>query len=305
MSETLPPLAALRVFEAAARHLNFTRAADELGMTQAAVSYQIKILEERMGAPLFLRQPRHLALTETGERLAPGIMEAFVLMRTSVAASRQGAQTMLSITTFPTFATEWLATRLGGFQLLHPDIAVRLEVGEALVDFNREPFDVGIRGGEGEWPGLVSHLLLESTFTPMLAPSLAEKVKEPADILKLNLIDNDDPWWAAWFAAAGIAEKPSRRPTLNFNSQALAAAAATAGHGVAILTPAFHRNEMARGELVQPFDLVCSQGRGYYLVYPEARRNAPHIAAFRTWILAQAPIPQPVANGRIATPMTA
>ena len=287
MSETLPPLAALRVFEAAAQHLNFTRAAEELGMTQAAVSYQIKILEERIGAQLFLRRPKNLTLTETGEKLAPGIIEAFSLMRASVAASRKSAQTLLSISTFPSFASEWLAIRLGGFQLLHPDIAVRLEVDETLVDFARDPFDVAIRGGKGDWQGLVSHLLLKADFTPMMAPALAAQVKEPADILKLNLIDGDDPWWAAWFAAAGVAETPAIRPALNFNSQTLAAGAAIAGHGVAILTPAFQRIAIARGLLVQPFDLVCSQGRGYHLVYPEARRNARHIAAFRNWILSE------------------
>ena len=109
----------------------------------------------------------------------------------------------------------------------------------------------------------------------MMAPALASQIKEPADILKLNLIDGDDPWWAAWFAAAGVAETPAIRPALNFNSQTLAASAAIAGHGVAILTPAFHRIAIARGLLVQPFDLVCSQGRGYYLVLSRGTAQCP------------------------------
>lgn len=304
MIEKLPPLSALRVFEAAARHLNFTHAAEELGMTQAAVSYQIKLLEERIGAPLFLRQPKQLALTFTGQRLAPSVIEAFDIMRAAVVASRERARTLLSITSVQTFAANWLVHRLGRFQLRHPDIAVKLDIDHALVDFAREPFDVGFRSGLGKWPGLDAHMIVRADFTPMLAPALAERVRKPADLLKLNLLDPDDPWWTIWFAAAGLRDRPAATgPDLKLDSQSLVGNAAVGGAGAAILTPAFFASELARGLLIQPFELVCTTGSGYYLVYPHARRNAPHIGAFRAWILSEAIAPPPTLDGTIVTPM--
>ena len=290
MIENLPPLSALRVFEAAARHLNFTRAAAELGMTQAAVSYQIKLLEERMGAPLFLRQPKQLALTETGARLAPGIIEAFTLMRTTVAASRDKAHEILTISTMDTFASRWLMHRIGDFQLKNPDIAVKLETSNHQVDFAREPVDVAIRSGRGDWPGLESHLLVPADFTPMTAPQLAADLNTPADLLDIPLIDRDDVWWAIWFEAAGIAyPDASKFAKIRIASQTLVGELAMAGNGAAILMPVFFQSELQRGVLVQPFDLVCTRGFGYHLVYPQTRRNAPHIRAFRDWILSAVP----------------
>ena len=173
MSAALPPLAAIRAFEAAARHMSFTRAAAELGMTQAAVSYQIKLLEERLGAPLFLRKARSIELTEAGERLAPRTSEAFDLLREAYGRFVEGEQTTLTINTMHTFAAQWLAPRLGTFQLIHPDVAVRLETTQRLVDFAAEEVDVVVRSGHGKWPGLVAHRLLKVRFTPMLSPALA------------------------------------------------------------------------------------------------------------------------------------
>ena len=207
MASQLPPLPAIRAFEAAARHLSFTRAASELGMTQAAVSYQIKVLEERVGTPLFLRRPRQVVLTETGKRLALAASEAFALLRDAYAAARGGATGTLSITTVLTFAANWLARRLGSFQIAHPDIAVRIDTSSHMIDFAREDVDVGIRSGGGKWPGLVAHLLFPLKFTPMLSPRLAASiggVKEPADLLRLPLLGAGDPWWVQWFTEAGV-----------------------------------------------------------------------------------------------------
>ncbi|MBU1174202.1 MAG: LysR family transcriptional regulator [Alphaproteobacteria bacterium] len=302
--DRLPPLSALRAFEAAARHLHFTRAAEELGMTQAAVSYQIKLLEERIGAPLFLRQPRQLALTETGERMAPGIIESFALMRSTFAASQARAEALLAISTTQTFATEWLAPRIGGFQIEHPDIAVKFDIDTRLVDFSRDAVDVAIRAGKGNWPGLDAHLLIRADFTPMLSPRAARQVREPADLLDLTLIDRNDVWWSIWFEAAGVSfDGAGKESGLRLDSQALAASVARSGQGVAILTPAFYVGDLAHGSLVQPFPLVCTRGYGYYLVYPHGRRNAPHIRAFRNWILAQAPPVPPMTSAGIVTPM--
>ena len=291
MPSQLPPLSAIRAFEAAARHASFTRAAEELGMTQAAVSYQIKVLEERVGVPLFLRRPRQVVLTEAGQRLAPAITEAFALMSEAYAAVRTGAQGTLVISTIQTFASNWLARHLGSFQIAHPSIAVRIDTSSHMVDFAREEVDVGIRSGDGKWPGLAVHMLFRADFTPMLSPKLADSiggVKQPADLLRLPVLDSGDPWWARWFAAADVAaDELSKRPGSSMGSQASEGSAAMAGQGVAILTRAFFAAELADGRLIQPFELVGNDGNAYWLVYPEARRNVPKIRAFREWLLAE------------------
>src|SRR3569833_3218785 len=202
MTDTLPPLAAIRVFEAAARHLSFTTAAAELGMTQAAVSYQLKLLEERLGAPLFLRRPRALALTEAGQWLAPRTSEAFDLLRDAYARFGRQEQSTLTVNTMHTFAAQWLSPRLGRFQLLHPKIAVRMETTQRLVDFAREEVDVVVRSGKGKWEGLSALKLVDVRFTPMLSPQLAATVgglKTHEDLLTVPLLDPIDPWWDHWF----------------------------------------------------------------------------------------------------------
>ncbi|TGP51737.1 transcriptional regulator GcvA [bacterium M00.F.Ca.ET.230.01.1.1] len=291
----LPPLQAIRVFEAVARHLSFTKAAQELGMTQAAASYQIKVLEERIGAPLFLRRPKQIELTEPGQRLAPAVSEAFAILGQAYAAARGGADGLLCVTTVLTFASNWLAQHLGSFQLAHPALAVRLDTSARLTDFAREDVDLAIRSGGGKWPGLESHKLLDADFTPMLSPKLAASiggVKEPADLLRLPILDPGDIWWTQWFEAAGVTGHDlAKRPGSSMGAQAYEANAAMAGHGVAILTRALFKNEIADGRLVQPFDLVGDDGHAYWLVYPTARRNVPKIRAFRDWILAEIACP--------------
>jgi LysR family glycine cleavage system transcriptional activator len=287
----LPPLQAIRVFEAVARHLSFTKAAKELGMTQAAASYQIKLLEERIGAPLFLRRPRQIELTGPGQRLAPAVSEAFALLGQAYAAARGGAEGLLCVTTVLTFASNWLAQHLGAFQVAHPALAVRLDTSSRLTDFAREDVDLAIRSGGGKWPGLEAHKLLDADFTPMLSPKLAASiggVKEPADLLRLPILDPGDIWWSQWFEAAGVTGHDlAKRPGSSMGAQAYEANAAMAGHGVAILTRALFKNEIADGRLIQPFDLVGDDGHAYWLVYPTARRNVPKIRAFRDWILAE------------------
>jgi LysR family glycine cleavage system transcriptional activator len=289
---SLPPLAAVRVFEAAARHLSFTRAASELGLTQAAVSYQIKLLEERLGTPLFLRRSRGLVLTEAGQRLAPEVGRAFDLLRAAFDEFAGREEGTLTVNTMHTFASQWLAPRLGLFQLVHPGIAVRLETTSRVIDFMRDEADVVVRAGKGEWPGLIATRLLDVRFTPMLSPGLAETiggVREPADILKLPLIDAGDPWWVVWLSAHGLPLEVLQRQTApSLDTQALDANAAMAGLGVALLTPAYYRQELRDGRLIQPFERVIDEGTGFWLAYPEGRRNVPKIKAFRDWIIAEA-----------------
>jgi LysR family glycine cleavage system transcriptional activator len=288
MTDILPPLAAIRVFEAAARHLSFTKAATELGMTQAAVSYQIKLLEERLGAPLFLRRPRALALTDAGQWLAPRTSEAFDLLRDAYARFGRQERTTLTVNTMHTFAAQWLSPRLGKFQLLHPHIAVRMETTTRLVDFAREEVDVVIRAGRGKWDGLTSLKLIDVRFTPMLSPELAARVgglSTHEDLLKVPLLDPMDPWWDRWFEAHQLplgALNRDNAPTILL--QSITASAAMAGGGAALLIPEFFELEIAAGRLVAPYETISEDHNAYWLAYPEGRRNVPKIKAFRDWI---------------------
>lgn len=289
-SSKLPPMSAIRVFEAAARHQSFTRAAEELGMTQAAVSYQIKMLEDRVGAPLFVRLPRQVTLTAKGQQLAPAVTEAFNALRAAFAGVEGTVQSVISITTVNTFASNWLIPRLGRFQQFFPNIAVQISVDQHIADIVRGEFDLGIRSGNGDWPGLETHLLLPNHFTAVCSPDLLRGVelKEPADILRFPIISPSDPWWRDWFAAAGIQDVDlSRRLDNSLGIQQLEGMAAMAGQGFALVNPHFFAADLAAGRLVQPFDVMGTSGRGYWLVYPKARRRSPKIEAFRDWILSE------------------
>lgn len=286
----LPPLSAIRAFEAVARHLSFTRAAEELGMTQAAVSYQIKLLEERLGTALFLRKPRQIELSVAGARLAPQVRQAFDLLRDAFADTAGAVDGQLSISAVPTFAGQWLAQNLGLFQIAHPEIAVRLNAESGLVDLLHGEVDIGIRTlAEPQSNGLVSHLLVKADFSPLLSPVLAESiggVKEPADLLRLPILDPEDDWLDKWFTAAGVRGYSAEgRPNSMLGWQSLLGTAAMAGRGVAMLTPALFRDEIDAGRLLQPFPLLASDGRGYYMVYAESRRNLPKVRLFREWML--------------------
>lgn len=291
MSFQLPPLAAARAFESVARHLSFTKAARELGMTQAAVSYQIKLLEERVGAQLFLRHPRHIELTDVGQRLAPAITDAFAIIGEAYSAARSGAEGVLCVSTILTFASNWLARRLGAFQMAYPSLAVRLDTSTRLIDFAREDVDIAIRSGSGKWPGTETHKLFSADFTPMLSPALAASiggVHKPADLLRLPILDPGDIWWKEWFKLAGVdAGELASRTASSMGAQMYEASAAIAGHGVAILTRELFQAELADGRLIQPFDLVGDDGHSYWLVYPTSRRNVPKIKAFRDWLLVE------------------
>lgn len=280
-----PPLASLRVFDAVARHRSFTAAAGELGMTQAAVSWQIKALEGRLGAALFLRKPKGVELTELGARLAPATAEAFAILRDGWQALDRAAGERLAISTLATFAGNWLAQRLGRFQLENPDITVRLDVTDQLVDFARDDFDVAIRYGAGDWPAVESVPLFDADFAPVLAPALAAVLREPADLLTVPRVDSDDPLWTLWFETAGVScPALAKRPRLVFGTQIHEARAAASGAGAAMVTPRFFRQELAAGILVQPFPMVARNGKGYWLVYPHSRRHRPAIRQLRRFL---------------------
>ena len=284
------PLNAIRVFEAVGRLMSFTRAGEELGMTQTAVSYQIKLLEDYVGEPLFWRRPRQIGLTETGARLHPKVTEGFELLVDAVQQAKRSAVETLEIHSVPTFASNWLARHLGSFQLAHPDIAVRLLRVSKFEDLATKSADVAIPWGDGPWPGTIAHPLIRLDFTPMLSPKLAETiggVHEPADLLKLPIISPGDPWWPQWFAAVGI-HNPALIDTKlhSYEAQDLEANSAIAGFGVAIISPFFFKEELASGRLIRPFELACPANAPIQLVYAHSRRNAPKIRAFHAWITA-------------------
>jgi LysR family glycine cleavage system transcriptional activator len=287
----LPPLSAVRAFEAAARHESFTRAAEELGMTQAAVSYQVKALEDRVGSPLFVRQARNVALTPAGRRLAPAVTEAFEMLRTAFASAGRNVDNVLSLSILPTIASHWLVPRLGRFQIAHPQFAVQLDASHDIVDFAQGEFDLAIRSGRGDWPGLEALFLLPSHFTPVCSPRLlqASPLEGPADILKMPILSPHDPWWAEWFEKAGVGKVDlSDRLDHSFGTQTFEGMAAMAGQGVALINPFFFAADLASGRLVQMFDLILEADRSFWLVYPKARRRSEKIRAFCDWALEEA-----------------
>jgi LysR family glycine cleavage system transcriptional activator len=287
----LPSVHAIRVFEVAVRHLSFTRAAEELGMTQAAVSYQIRLLEETVGVPLFQRLPRRVALSAVGARLGPPVAEAFKTLHTAFAEVIERSETELAITAVPTLASSWLVPRLGAFQLAHPKLAVRLDTSVAMVDFAEQPFDVGLRQGAGKWPGLEAHLLFQEIFTPLCSPAWWAKARAraPRDLLKLPLLGSAARW-KRWLAEAGVADAaPVQRPGLEFEVDQFEVTAAMNGHGVALASPIFFRTDLDAGRLIAPFrEIIARDVPDYWLVYPTARRQSAKIAAFRRWIVAEA-----------------
>ena len=293
----LPPLAAVRVFEAAGRHENFTNAAAELGMTQAAVSYQVKLLEERLGAALFVREKGRARLSPLGARLMPALTKAFDSIDAAFAAHREEDEALLTVATTFTFANTWLAWRLGAFQIAHPGIAVRLTTGNALTDLHSGEADIAIRAGAKPWEGLTCEPLMTIDFTPMCTPSFLAQTEErlgrklePSDILDLPMLSPDDEWWDRWFAVAGVKHEGRRKYAgLRLDSQADEGHAAMGGQGVVLLTPEFWKNDVRDGRLVQIFPLTAMAGFRYWLVYPEHRRRSPKIRHFREWLLANVP----------------
>ena len=286
----LPPLPAVRVFEAAARHENFTAAAAELGLTQAAVSYQVRILEERLGIALFRRERKRVTLTEAGRRAAQEVSRAFDVLDGAFAGLRAETEAMLTISTSTTFANTWLAWRLGSFQMVHPAMAVRLVATDLLADLAADEVDVAIRSGPGPWPGLAADRLITIDFTPMCSPAFlaAHGPLAPADLLRVPTISPHDPWWPWWLREAGVPVPDGPvRPGIRLDSQAHEGAAAMAGQGVAMLTPFFWRTDLVEGRLVRPFAQVSSRGYGYWFVCAEHRRLLPKIKRFREWLLSE------------------
>ncbi|WP_307725992.1 LysR substrate-binding domain-containing protein [Novosphingobium sediminis] len=283
-------MSAVRVFEAAARLENFSRAAEELGMTQAAVSYQVRQLEDRVGRPLFIRDKGRVRLSEAGRRLAPAISAALADIAAAFADLGADDTGILAISTIPSFGGTWLSSRIGRFQVAMPDLALRLATTGRITDFARDGIDVAIRSGQGPWPGLHAEFLMRYHVTPVCSPGFisAHGIREPADLLRAERLAPEDPWWAGWFAAAGVPAPPvPPRAGIALDSQLEEARLAGSGFGAALMTPIFWRDELAAGTLVQPFPQVYLTPASLWLVRPEGRHSVRKIERFREWLVAE------------------
>jgi LysR family glycine cleavage system transcriptional activator len=296
MSRSLPPLNALRAFEAAARHLSFTAAASELNVTQAAVSHQIKALEERLGLKLFRRAGRGLLLTYAAQAYLAEIAIAFDRIAGATRRLHQhDAAGVLSATVLPSFAAKWLLPRLGRFRAAHPEIDLRISSSTEQVDLAREDFDIALRAGGGRYPGMRVDLILTEKFFPVCSPSLlsgARPLRVPEDLRQHTLL-HDEPrdLWQLWLNTVGIADIDATRGP-GFSDSGMVIQAALEGHGVAIAKGTLAADDLAAGRLVRPFDQSLPANYSYWLVCVEASAERPKIVAFRDWMLAEARISQ-------------
>ncbi|WP_334189028.1 transcriptional regulator GcvA [Noviherbaspirillum sp.] len=283
----LPNLAALRAFEAAARHQNFSRAADEIHVTHGAISHQVRALEEELGVALFARHGKRLAITPEGEQFAATLRRA--LGEIAVAADALAAsskQKRLTITALPSFAARWLAPRIGRFIELHPELEVILQSSNHLVDFTREAVDVGIRFGGGIYPGLTVEKVMGDYYYPVASPGF-NGGKLPTTLQALAgspLLRSDLEPWVPWFRAAGV---DFREPTggLVFEDSSMLVRAAAEGHGIALARHAIALAELESGELVRLFDIAVPCPQSYYLVCRPGALQKPQVQAFRAWLI--------------------
>lgn len=307
MAERLPSLNALRAFEAAARHLSFSQAAEELHVTPTAVSHQIRGLEESLGVLLFHRLQRGLALTEHSRAALPKLQEGFACLAESV-REMQGPdrQKPLTVWAAPSFTAKWLVPRLQRFAALHPDIDLRVTASDSqmdvdpapvtvLDDLHREGVDVAIRFGHGEYPGCRVDKLFEVSLVPLCSPRLMEgdpPLRRPEDLRHHALIHDDTayagrPDWKAWLEAVGVEGVDATRG-LHFNHVSLAMEAAADGQGVVLSLKPLAAEDIAAGRLAIPFDISLPVPYAYYVVCPEEAGEQPEIAAFRQWLLDEA-----------------
>ncbi len=293
----LPPLNALRAFEAAARHLNFSRAADELSVTPGAVSQQIQNLEDYVGASLFRRTPKGLLLTDAAQTALPALREAFD--RLAEAASLLTAAVdgrRLTLTAAPSFAAKWLVPRLGRFEADHPQVDVWLSADMDLVDFASTDVDLAIRYGAGPYPGLEAIRLMSETVAPVISPELmaASPLNEPDDLAGHILLhdgspiaDDSCPDWMMWLAARGVKGVDGNRGP-RFNQSSLVIEAAVSGRGVALAKRTLAQDDLDAGRLVAPMAIATSVDFAYYVVHPKAKGRLPQVKAFVAWISAEA-----------------
>lgn len=294
MADPPPPLTALRAFEAAARHMSFAKAADELSVTPAALSFQIKTLEERLGAPLFLRLNRAVELTDAGRALKPDTEVGFDALRRGWAAARRRLETnRVTVTAGPGFTSKWLAPRIGKFMTEHPTLELMFAASLSIADFDRDGVDLAIRFGAGADEGLFSERLFEEWVTPMMRPDIAAALSSPRDLLDHTLIIDDsmaflpNPLsWRDWLTLAGVEGTPRIGP--RFSQADHAVDMALRGNGIVLGRHAIAETSLKDGSLVAPFALSIRTGTYFRLVCPLGQQDRPNIKMFRDWIREEA-----------------
>ncbi len=292
----LPPLSTLRSFEAAARLLSFSKAADELFVTHGAVSRAIKHLEEHLGVPLFQRTTRAVQLTQTGISYAASVRDTLDRLAAATALiADQKSLGVLSVSTLDSFAAKWLLPRLFRFRQQYPDIDVRLATSNRLADFVNDGIDVAVRYGVGRYSGLAAELLMMEEIAPMCSPELLKgphPLKAPADLKHHTLIHDDFQIdWGMWLISAGVGGVDAHRGP-RFQSSVLAVQAAVQGDGVVLGRTALVADDLRAGRLVKPFTLSLPSDLAYYVVYPNQAAERPKIRAFRDWLLEEARLDQ-------------
>ncbi len=294
----LPPLNALRAFESAARHLSFSKAADELRVTPAAISHQIHALEQDLGVRLFRRLNRSVELTASARVLLPGLSEAFAGIQSSVGRLRAHNDTgTLTVTASPSFAAKWLVPRLHRFQERHREIDVRISANDDVVDLTKGDFDIAIRYGTGNYPGLEVELLFTNEVFPACSPQLlasGSPLRTPEDLAGHALIHDQAierdplaPTWPMWLKAAGVKDLAANSG-LSFNNMHLALDAAIAGHGVVLAYSEIAAADLAAGRLVRLFSLALPDPFSYYVVTAPGALERPKVRAFRNWLRQEA-----------------
>lgn len=305
MSDRLPPLTALRAFEAAARHLSFARAADELGVTPAALSFQIKSLEEHLGRPVFRRLNRAVELTDVGLALQPGVQDGFAALGQAWrSARRQTDSQSLRVTAGPAFTAKWLAPRLYHFARDHPEIELSFTASLRLLDFERDDIDVAIRFGFGDDAGLYSVPIISEWLTPMMAPDLAQQFPTPESLRDATLLHQEDTnWlkpaidWPAWFKAHGLNVAPDEHGP-RFSQADHAIDAALEGAGVVMGRISLTEKALGEGRLVAPYPLAITTRAQYRIICPQGAESRPQVAAFIDWVVSETADISAHENGR-------
>ncbi|KAF3997124.1 transcriptional regulator GcvA [Glaciimonas immobilis] len=284
----LPPLSALRAFEAAARHDSFSRAAEEIHLTPGAISHQVRALEEELGLAMFTRHGKRITITDQGRRFAATIRSALTDIANAAEALKADArQKRLTISALPSFAARWLAPRLWKFIDLHPDTEVVLQSSSQLQDLRREQVDVGIRFGVGHYPGMMVEKLMDDYYYPVVSPHYRQGhlPESPQALAQCTLLRMDtDESWQPWFDAAGISI-PEPKRGLQIEDASLLLRSASDGLGIALTRHAIALQEIASGELIRLFDIVIRCPNAYYFACPPEAMNKPQVQAFRCWLM--------------------
>ena len=302
MRRSLPSLNALRSFDAAARHQSFTRAAEELCVTQGAVSHQVKALEAALGVKLFSRERTGLVITSAGRDYLAVVRDAFdrIALGTEQLTERQRSGP-LAVSTSPDFAAKWLVHRLGRFAAAHPEIELNVSATMHHVDFASEEVDLAIRHGAGNWPGLDAVNLCPEELFPVCSPALLRRhggIRRPQDVLRFPLLHlNDRRDWSKWLEAAGTSgARPLPGPVLNHASMLIDAA--IEGQGVALARTTLAATDLLNDRLARPFSVAIPLSNTFWIICPKATRNLPKLVAFREWLLAEAAADVQLLKGR-------